>query len=57
MFLGQGIEDDLEKALHPPDRKSKKPLTQMQKDRIRREVFERWFNEKIERKFRDPMKG
>lgn len=57
MFLGQGIEADLEKALNPPGKKSKKPLSEMQRERLRREVFERWFGEKIERKYRDPMKG
>lgn len=37
--------------------KRKKPLTEPEKQRRRREVFERWFDEKQEQKFRDPMKG
>lgn len=37
--------------------KRKKPFSEAEKTRRRNEVFERWFDEKQERKFRDPMKG
>lgn len=37
--------------------KRKKPLSEAERKRRREEVFERWFDEKPERKFRDPMKG
>jgi hypothetical protein len=55
MYFGKGIEADLEKAMDPGKRK--KPLSETERRRRREAVFERWFDEKIERKFRDPMKG
>lgn len=55
MYLGQGIERDLEKAMDQGRRK--KPLSDFEKERRRREVFERWFDEKIEVRYRDPAKG
>lgn len=55
MHLGRGIENDLEKAMELGKRK--KPLTDTERRRRRDTVFERWFDEKIEPKFRDPMKG
>lgn len=55
MHLGKGIENDLEKAMDLGKRK--KPLSESEKARRRAEVFERWFDEKQELKFRDPMKG
>lgn len=55
MHLGQGIERDLDKALDQGRRK--KPYSEAEKARRRREVFERWFGRKMEQKYRDPMKG
>lgn len=55
MHFGQGIENDLKKAMDTGKRK--KPLTDAERQRRREQVFERWFDEKTERKFRDPMKG
>jgi hypothetical protein len=55
MHFGRGIENDLEKAMDPGKRK--KPFSEAEKNRRRDAVFERWFDEKQERKFRDPMKG
>lgn len=55
MHFGRGIESDLEKAMDTGKRK--KPLTDAERTRKRTEVFERWFDEKQERRFRDPMKG
>jgi len=55
MYFGQGLERDLEKAVDQGRRK--KPFSDAEKERRRREVFERWFDEKVERKFRDPAKG
>lgn len=55
MYLGQGIEHDLEQA--EDQGKRKKPLSESEKKRRRTEVFEKWFDEKQERKYRDPAKG
>jgi hypothetical protein len=55
MHFGRAIEIDLEKAMETGKRK--KPLTETERQRRRDAVFERWFDEKKERKFRDPMKG
>lgn len=55
MHFGRGIESDLEKAMDTGKRK--KPLSETEKNRRRAQVFERWFDEKQEQKFRDPMKG
>lgn len=55
MYFGQGLEGDLEKAMDTGKRK--KPLSEAEKKRRRTLVFERWFDEKQEVKYRDPMKG
>lgn len=55
MHFGKGLENDLEKAMDIGKRK--KPLSEPEKERRRSAVFERWFDEKQERKFRDPAKG
>lgn len=55
MHFGRGLDRDLEKAMDPGKRK--KPLTEIERTRRRNAVFERWFDEKQEQKFRDPMKG
>jgi hypothetical protein len=55
MHLGKGIESDLEKSMDTGKRK--KPLSETEKTRRREQVFERWFDEKPEKKFRDPRKG
>lgn len=55
MHFGKGIESDLDAAMDIGKRK--KPLSRPEMQRRRDQVFERWFGEKQERKFRDPMKG
>jgi hypothetical protein len=55
MHFGRGLENDLERAMDIGKRK--KPLSEAEKQQRRNQVFERWYNEKQERKFRDPMKG
>jgi hypothetical protein len=55
MYFGQGLDADLERAMDPGKRK--KGLSNIEKENRRRQVFERWFDKKIERKYRDPMKG
>lgn len=55
MYFGKNIESDLEKAMDQGKRK--KPLSEAERRRRRETVFQRWFDEKPERKFRDPMKG
>jgi hypothetical protein len=55
MHFGRGLENDLEKAMDLGKRK--KPLTETERVSRREKVFERWFDEKIERRFRDPAKG
>jgi hypothetical protein len=55
MHFGRGIEADLEKAMDLGKRK--KPLSEAERKRRREDVFARWFDEKPERKYRDPAKG
>lgn len=55
MYFGRLVENDLEKAVDTGKRK--KPLSDAERQRKRDAVFERWFDEKTERKYRDPMKG
>lgn len=55
MHFGKGLENDLERAMDVGKRK--KPLSEAERQRRRDQVFERWFDEKKELKFRDPMKG
>lgn len=55
MHFGRGVEADLEKSMDLGKRK--KPLSEAERKRRREEVFARWFDEKPERKFRDPVKG
>jgi cytochrome P450 len=55
MLFGQALEKDLSRAMDPGKRK--KPLTEYEKGRRSREVFSRWFNKRIEQKYRDPAAG
>jgi hypothetical protein len=55
MFFGQAVEKDLDRAMDQGKRK--KPLSEHERETRRREVFSRWFNKKIERKYRDPAAG
>jgi hypothetical protein len=55
MHFGRGLEADLDKALDQGKRK--KPFTATERARKRAEVFERWFDEKQSRQFRDPQRG
>lgn len=55
MMFGQGLEKDLDQALSQGKRK--KPLSDAERQTRTREVFSRWFNKKIEQKFRDPAVG